>query len=161
MIKKPILTLFYPQTWEQLNILMQSYAIHKVIFNTYRVRVGFQWRHSNSTTSITGHKKASVHILIGFENIYVLALVLTVCTRLHCKGYYLQRLFLEYGSNGTLTYEGLQNLLGSLGLGEVSVLEIRHEGVKHSSPSPSHSHPHSYTDHHHPHQASSTASLNK
>ncbi|XP_036447203.1 zinc transporter ZIP10 isoform X1 [Colossoma macropomum] len=78
------------------------------------------------------------------------------------QGYYLQRLFLEYGSNGTLTYEGLHKLLGSLGLGEISVLEIRHGVVKNSSPSPSHSHPHSYVDHHHhPHQASSTATLNK
>ncbi|XP_017561490.1 zinc transporter ZIP10 [Pygocentrus nattereri] len=76
------------------------------------------------------------------------------------QGYYLQRLFLEYGSNGTLTYEGLQKLLGSLGLGEVSVLNIRHGVVKNSSPNPSHSHPHSYVDHH-PHQASSTAPLNK
>ncbi|XP_062872074.1 zinc transporter ZIP5 [Trichomycterus rosablanca] len=67
------------------------------------------------------------------------------------QGYYLQRLFLEYGINGTLTYEGLQKLLGSLGLGEVSVLEIRHGGVKHSSPSPVHIHPPVNTDRH-PHQ---------
>ncbi|KAG9269821.1 zinc transporter ZIP5-like isoform X1 [Astyanax mexicanus] len=77
------------------------------------------------------------------------------------QGYYLQRLFLEYGSNGTLTYEGLQNLLGSLGLGEVSVLEIRHGGTKHSSPSPSHSHPHAHVDHHHPHQPSSMPPAHK
>ncbi|XP_072553530.1 zinc transporter ZIP5 [Salminus brasiliensis] len=77
------------------------------------------------------------------------------------QGYYLQRLFLEYGSNGTLTYEGLQKLLGSLGLGEVSVLEIRHGVTKHSPPGLSHSHPHSYVDHHHPHQPSSMAPVNK
>ncbi|GAA6072269.1 zinc transporter ZIP5, partial [Tachysurus ichikawai] len=73
------------------------------------------------------------------------------------QGYYLQRLFLEYGSNGTLTYEGLQKLLGSLGLGEVSVLEIRHGAVMHSSPSLAHIHQHLKEDHHHhPHQQSST-----
>ncbi|XP_066528471.1 zinc transporter ZIP5 [Hoplias malabaricus] len=77
------------------------------------------------------------------------------------QGYYLQRLFREYGSNGTLTFEGLQKLLGSLGLGEVSILEFRHGSVKHSSPNPSHFHPHSSVDHHHPHQASSTLRLNK
>ncbi|XP_055044688.2 zinc transporter ZIP5 [Misgurnus anguillicaudatus] len=64
------------------------------------------------------------------------------------QGYYLQRLFLHYGENGTLTYEGLQKLLGSLGLGEVSVLEIQHGGVKHSSPALPHSHLHE--DQHHP-----------
>ncbi|XP_048033827.1 zinc transporter ZIP10 [Megalobrama amblycephala] len=64
------------------------------------------------------------------------------------QGYYLQRLFLQYGDNGTLTYEGLQKLLGSLGLGEVSVLEIQHGGVKHSSQPLSHSH--SHEDHNHP-----------
>ncbi|XP_051961253.1 zinc transporter ZIP10 isoform X1 [Xyrauchen texanus] len=55
------------------------------------------------------------------------------------QGYYLQRLFLQYGDNGTLTYEGLQKLLGSLGLGEVSVLEIRQGGLKYSSQPLSHS----------------------
>ncbi|XP_028850599.1 zinc transporter ZIP10-like [Denticeps clupeoides] len=44
--------------------------------------------------------------------------------------YYLQQLFLHYGSNGTLTYNGLQKLLGSLGLGEVSMLEIRQGGAR-------------------------------
>ncbi|XP_053500163.1 zinc transporter ZIP10 [Ictalurus furcatus] len=78
------------------------------------------------------------------------------------QGYYLQRLFLEYGSNGTLTYEGLQKLLGSLGLGEVSVLEIRHGMVKHSSPSLAQIHQHLKEDHHHhPHQPSSSAPVNK
>ncbi|XP_026990357.2 zinc transporter ZIP5 [Tachysurus fulvidraco] len=75
------------------------------------------------------------------------------------QGYYLQRLFLEYGSNGTLTYEGLQKLLGSLGLGEVSVLEIRHGTVMHSSLSLAHIHQHLKEDHHHhhhPHQPSSS-----
>ncbi|TRY87007.1 hypothetical protein DNTS_009116 [Danionella cerebrum] len=56
------------------------------------------------------------------------------------QGYYLQQLFLQYGNNGTLSYEGLQKLLGSLGLGEVSILEIRHGGTKASSQSSSHSH---------------------
>ncbi|KAI5095556.1 zinc transporter ZIP5 isoform X2 [Silurus meridionalis] len=80
------------------------------------------------------------------------------------QGYYLQRLFLEYGRNGTLTYEGLQNLLGSLGLGEVSVLEIKHGVVKHSFPGLAHIHQHLKEDHHHhpvPHQPSSTAAFNK
>ncbi|KAI2649607.1 Zinc transporter ZIP10 [Labeo rohita] len=73
------------------------------------------------------------------------------------QGYYLQRLFLQYGDNGTLTYEGLQNLLGSLGLGEVSVLEIRHGGVKHSSQSQPHSH--SHEDHHHPQRTTNSPPL--
>ncbi|TSP79430.1 Zinc transporter ZIP10 [Bagarius yarrelli] len=75
------------------------------------------------------------------------------------QGYYLERLFLEYGSNGTLTYDGLQNLLGSLGLGEVSVLEIRHGVVTHSSPNLANIHQHLKEDHHHhphPHLPSST-----
>ncbi|XP_067301914.1 zinc transporter ZIP5 [Pseudorasbora parva] len=73
------------------------------------------------------------------------------------QGYYLQRLFLQYGDNGTLTYEGLHKLLGSLGLGEVSVLEIRHGGVKHSSQPLSHSHPHE--DHHHPQSTTNSPSF--
>ncbi|XP_041097428.1 zinc transporter ZIP10 isoform X2 [Polyodon spathula] len=47
------------------------------------------------------------------------------------QGYYLRRLFLQYGDNETLSFRGLQRLLGSLGLGEVSVLEISHEGRGH------------------------------
>uniref|UniRef100_A0A672N6V9 Solute carrier family 39 member 5 n=1 Tax=Sinocyclocheilus grahami TaxID=75366 RepID=A0A672N6V9_SINGR len=73
------------------------------------------------------------------------------------QGYYLQRLFLQYGDNGTLTYEGLQKLLGSLGLGEVSVLEIQHGGVKHSSQPQSHSH--SHEDHHHPQRTTNSPPL--
>ncbi|XP_073679443.1 zinc transporter ZIP5 [Garra rufa] len=69
------------------------------------------------------------------------------------QGYYLQRLFLQYGDNGTLTYEGLQKLLGSLGLGEVSVLEIRHGGMKPQS------HSHSHEDHHHPHETTNSPPL--
>ncbi|XP_026881627.2 zinc transporter ZIP5 [Electrophorus electricus] len=76
------------------------------------------------------------------------------------QGYYLQRLFLEYGTNGTLTYEGLQSMLGSLGLGEVSVLEIRHGMARHASPSPPHSRARSRADHHHPHQATGTEPSN-
>ncbi|XP_076874836.1 zinc transporter ZIP5 [Brachyhypopomus gauderio] len=75
------------------------------------------------------------------------------------QGYYLQRLFLEYGTNGTLTYEGLQSMLGRLGLGEVSVLEIRHGAAKQSSPSPPHFHPRSHEDHHHHHHHSHLASV--
>ncbi|KAL1020706.1 hypothetical protein UPYG_G00003580 [Umbra pygmaea] len=45
--------------------------------------------------------------------------------------YYLQRLFNQYGENETLSYKGLQKLLGSLGLGEVSVLEISDQGLRH------------------------------
>ncbi|XP_073795341.1 zinc transporter ZIP5 isoform X1 [Danio rerio] len=70
------------------------------------------------------------------------------------QGYYLQRLFLQYGDNGTLTYEGLQKLLGSLGLGEVSVLEIRHGEAKHPSQSISHSHSH---EDHHPSQGTTNS----
>ncbi|XP_057219468.1 zinc transporter ZIP10 isoform X2 [Triplophysa rosa] len=73
------------------------------------------------------------------------------------QGYYLQRLFLQYGDNGTLTYEGLQKLLGSLGLGEVSVLEIKHGGVAHSSQASSHSH--SHEDHHQPQQSTNSPPL--
>ncbi|KAJ8265507.1 hypothetical protein COCON_G00146060 [Conger conger] len=51
------------------------------------------------------------------------------------QGYYLQRLFLQYGDNDTLSYRGLQKLLGSLGLGEVSMLQISHQGLKHIPPS--------------------------
>ncbi|XP_066564338.1 zinc transporter ZIP5 [Amia ocellicauda] len=50
------------------------------------------------------------------------------------QGYYLSQLFLQYGENGTLSYEGLKALLGSLGLGEVSILEIRHPGHRHEPP---------------------------
>ncbi|KAK6303380.1 hypothetical protein J4Q44_G00258340 [Coregonus suidteri] len=46
--------------------------------------------------------------------------------------FYLQRLFHHYGDNGTLSYKGLQKLLGSLGLGQVSVLEISHRGSRHN-----------------------------
>nr|XP_015199589.1 PREDICTED: zinc transporter ZIP5 [Lepisosteus oculatus] len=58
------------------------------------------------------------------------------------QGYYLHRLFLQYGENETLSFTGLQSLLGSLGLGEVSVLEISHSGPQHRQRlAPSHSHP--------------------
>ncbi|XP_023660856.1 zinc transporter ZIP5 isoform X2 [Paramormyrops kingsleyae] len=69
------------------------------------------------------------------------------------QGYYLQRLFLQYGENGTLSYRGLQKLLGSLGLGEVSVLEIRHQGVKDAPPAASYAH-----SLHHPPASSSRVS---
>ncbi|XP_010888869.2 zinc transporter ZIP10 [Esox lucius] len=52
--------------------------------------------------------------------------------------YYLQRLFNQYGENETLSFKGLQNLLGSLGLGEVSVLEISHQGLRHNPLTPTH-----------------------
>ncbi|KAA0707259.1 Zinc transporter ZIP10 [Triplophysa tibetana] len=73
------------------------------------------------------------------------------------QGYYLQRLFLQYGDKGTLTYEGLQKLLGSLGLGEVSVLEIHHGGVQLTSQASSHSH--SHEDQHQPQQSSNLPPL--
>ncbi|XP_028654906.1 zinc transporter ZIP10 [Erpetoichthys calabaricus] len=47
------------------------------------------------------------------------------------QGYYLHQLFLQYGNNGTLSFEGLHRLLASLGLGAVNVLEIHHESVGH------------------------------
>ncbi|XP_064155109.1 zinc transporter ZIP5 [Anguilla rostrata] len=58
------------------------------------------------------------------------------------QGYYLQRLFLQYGDNGTLSYGGLKRLLGSLGLGEVNVLQISQQGLKHIPPSSQNLHPH-------------------
>ncbi|XP_026055707.1 zinc transporter ZIP5-like isoform X1 [Carassius auratus] len=95
-------------------------------------------RKSNESTQV---KSTQEHLEEAFEE----------------QGYYLQRLFLQYGDNGTLTYEGLQELLGSLGLGEVSVLEIRHGGVKHSSQPQSHSH--SHEDHHHPQRTTNSPPL--
>ncbi|XP_062314949.1 zinc transporter ZIP5 isoform X1 [Osmerus eperlanus] len=59
------------------------------------------------------------------------------------QGYYLHRLFKQYGENGTLSYGGLQKLLGSLGLGEVSVLEISHHGLKQNTLDSSQPHSHS------------------
>ncbi|KAL4623692.1 zinc transporter ZIP10-like [Arapaima gigas] len=56
------------------------------------------------------------------------------------QGYYLERLFLQYGENGTLSFGGLQKLLGSLGLGEVTVLEIHQENPKSSPPTSAHFH---------------------
>ncbi|XP_016387925.1 zinc transporter ZIP5-like isoform X2 [Sinocyclocheilus rhinocerous] len=95
-------------------------------------------RKSNESTQV---KSTQEHLEEAFEE----------------QGYYLQRLFLQYGDNGTLTYEGLQKLLGSLGLGEVSVLEIRHGGVKHSSQPQSHFH--SHEDHHHPQRTTNSPPL--
>ncbi|KAM9265070.1 zinc transporter ZIP5 [Morus bassanus] len=46
-------------------------------------------------------------------------------------GYYLQQLFGQYGANGTLPFEGLARLLGSLGLGRVQVVQIEHEELGH------------------------------
>ncbi|XP_075593937.1 zinc transporter ZIP5 [Balearica regulorum gibbericeps] len=46
-------------------------------------------------------------------------------------GYYLQQLFGQYGANGTLPFEGLARLLGSLGLGRVRVVQIQHEELGH------------------------------
>ncbi|XP_029578698.1 zinc transporter ZIP5 isoform X1 [Salmo trutta] len=65
--------------------------------------------------------------------------------------FYLQRLFHQYGDNGTLTYKGLQKLLGSLGLGQVSVLEISHRGSRHNhntltQPHPPHTQSHDHDD---------------
>ncbi|XP_069509849.1 zinc transporter ZIP5 [Ambystoma mexicanum] len=48
------------------------------------------------------------------------------------QGYYLQQLFLHYGQNGTLSYHGLTNLLLSLGLGQVQVVEIQHDDLGHA-----------------------------
>ncbi|CAN8207211.1 unnamed protein product [Coccothraustes coccothraustes] len=46
-------------------------------------------------------------------------------------GYYLRQLFGQYGENGTLPFEGLARLLGSLGLGRVQVVQIQHEELGH------------------------------
>ncbi|XP_014002240.2 zinc transporter ZIP10 [Salmo salar] len=58
--------------------------------------------------------------------------------------YYLHRLFHQYGDNGTLSYKGLQMLLGSLGLGQVSVLEISHQGLRHNHNTLTPPHPQSH-----------------
>ncbi|XP_069086663.1 zinc transporter ZIP5 isoform X3 [Pleurodeles waltl] len=47
------------------------------------------------------------------------------------QGYYLQQLFMQYGQNGTLSFNGLTNLLQNLGLGQVQVVEIQHEDLGH------------------------------
>lgn len=46
-------------------------------------------------------------------------------------GYYLRQLFGQYGHNGTLPFEGLARLLGSLGLGRVQVVRIQHDELGH------------------------------
>uniref|UniRef100_A0A8C3U8X4 Solute carrier family 39 member 5 n=1 Tax=Catharus ustulatus TaxID=91951 RepID=A0A8C3U8X4_CATUS len=52
-------------------------------------------------------------------------------------GYYLRQLFGQYGHNGTLPFEGLARLLGSLGLGRVQVVQIQHEELGHGqTPAP-------------------------
>uniref|UniRef100_A0A8C3Y2L3 Solute carrier family 39 member 5 n=1 Tax=Catharus ustulatus TaxID=91951 RepID=A0A8C3Y2L3_CATUS len=53
-------------------------------------------------------------------------------------GYYLRQLFGQYGHNGTLPFEGLARLLGSLGLGRVQVVQIQHEelGAGGQTPAP-------------------------
>uniref|UniRef100_A0A8C1YM00 Solute carrier family 39 member 5 n=1 Tax=Cyprinus carpio TaxID=7962 RepID=A0A8C1YM00_CYPCA len=85
---------------------MISVTIPAILVLATHVQVD-KLRKSNESTQV---KSTQEHLEEAFEE----------------QGYYLQRLFLQYGDNGTLTYEGLQKLLGSLGLGEVSVLEIRH-----------------------------------
>ncbi|KAM4880921.1 zinc transporter ZIP5 [Sylvia borin] len=45
--------------------------------------------------------------------------------------YYLRQLFGAYGENGTLPFEGLSRLLGSLGLGRVQVVRIEHQESGH------------------------------
>lgn len=71
--------------------------------------------------------------------------------------YYIKELFDRYGENGKLSFFGLEKLLTNLGLGEVRVVEISHEGAGHNPVSHldvievqegkhthSHSHPHSH-----------------
>ncbi|GCC44900.1 hypothetical protein chiPu_0028839 [Chiloscyllium punctatum] len=45
--------------------------------------------------------------------------------------YYLRRLFGNYGRHSQLSPEGLRRLFESLGLGQVQVVEIEHEGLGH------------------------------
>ncbi|KAJ8257468.1 hypothetical protein GJAV_G00185920 [Gymnothorax javanicus] len=73
------------------------------------------------------------------------------------QGFYLQRLFFQYGDNGTLSFGGLQKLLGSLGLGEVSVLQISHQRLKQITPSIQNLHTHEgpTIPSHHPESGSS------
>ncbi|KAK2885418.1 hypothetical protein QQF64_021217 [Cirrhinus molitorella] len=99
----------------------------------------------------------ATHVEVNNESTQVISTQERLEEAFEEQGYYLQRLFLQYGDNGTLTYEGLQKLLGSLGLGEVSVLEIRHDGVKHSSQPQSHSH--SHEEHHHPQRTTNSPPL--
>lgn len=79
--------------------------------------------------------------------------------------YYIQQLFRRYGQQDQLDFRGFQNLLLSLGLGEVRVVELDHENLGHDyvahldllevqeglhSHSAGHSHPkHSHHSHHH------------
>ncbi|XP_035594782.1 zinc transporter ZIP5-like isoform X1 [Oncorhynchus keta] len=70
--------------------------------------------------------------------------------------FYLQRLFHQYGDNGTLTYKGLQKLLGSLGLGQVSVLEISHRGSRHNHNTLTQPHPPQTQSHDHDDQETDT-----
>ncbi|XP_063790219.1 zinc transporter ZIP10 isoform X2 [Pseudophryne corroboree] len=49
----------------------------------------------------------------------------------HEQKYYIEKLFHRYGKNGRLSYNGLEKLLNSLGLGEVKVVEIGHEDIGH------------------------------
>ncbi|XP_041701702.2 zinc transporter ZIP10-like isoform X1 [Coregonus clupeaformis] len=75
------------------------------------------WNTTDSTSNGSRHEVSAVeHLDEAFEE----------------QVYYLQRLFHQYGDNGTLSYKGMQKLLGSLGLGQVSVLEISHRGLRHN-----------------------------
>ncbi|KAG8432715.1 hypothetical protein GDO86_017093 [Hymenochirus boettgeri] len=50
----------------------------------------------------------------------------------HEQKYYIEKLFLRYGENGRLSFNGLEKLLSSLGLGEIKVVEIVHEEIGHN-----------------------------
>ncbi|MCJ8732199.1 hypothetical protein PDJAM_G00208520 [Pangasius djambal] len=81
--------------------------------------------------------------------------------------YYIQQLFRRYGQQDRLDFQGFQNLLLSLGLGEVRVVELDHDNLGHDhvahldllevqeglhshSAGHPHSHPkHSHHNHHH------------
>uniref|UniRef100_A0A8C5QZ88 Solute carrier family 39 member 10 n=1 Tax=Leptobrachium leishanense TaxID=445787 RepID=A0A8C5QZ88_9ANUR len=49
----------------------------------------------------------------------------------HEQKYYIDKLFHRYGANGRLSFNGLEKLLYSLGLGEVKVVEIVHDDIGH------------------------------
>ncbi|XP_076854480.1 zinc transporter ZIP10 [Brachyhypopomus gauderio] len=84
----------------------------------------------------------------------------------HEQLFYIQQLFRRYGQQDRLDFGGFQNLLLSLGLGEVRVVGLHHEDLGHDhvahldllevqeglhSHSAAHPHPKSHSHHNHPH----------
>lgn len=82
----------------------------------------------------------------------------------HEQQYYIKQLFRRYGTQNQLDFRGFENLLLSLGLGEVRVVELEHDGIGHDhvahldllevqegkhSHSSGHAHNHAKHSHHH------------